>query len=112
MRLLAFIVALYCCHAVGKPNEFRNQIHVNWPLLVAVRSVQIDPPQLPQAEYDTTYSAPTQKVSVASGESIQAAIDAASLGTVIELEAGATWNLGANSIVLRKKEGNFSSVHI
>jgi hypothetical protein len=63
-------------------------------------------PALPQTQYDATYNAPTNKISVAAGESIQQAIDDAEFGTVIELEAGAYWNLSYfETIELKEKQG-------
>src|SRR5690242_13305068 len=61
-------------------------------------------PQPPQAFVDTTYVAPTGRViSVPAGGSLQAAIDSAVYGDVIELAQGATFT---GNFALRQKSGS------
>src|SRR5262245_50773102 len=48
-------------------------------------------PALPSATVDTTYAQPSNVVNVASGSSLQTAINNATLGTTLVLQAGATY---------------------
>lgn len=64
----------------------------------------VNPPELPRVYLDTTYAVPTgSAISVASGGSLQTAINAAVAGDVIELEAGAVWT---GNYTLPNKTGN------
>lgn len=77
-----------------------------WYNIFVAYALTIPPPTLPQAHYDATYNAPTTKVLVPEGGNLQQAIDQAGLNTIIELEAGAVWNLSSfESYVLRAKQG-------
>ncbi len=59
---------------------------------------------LPQAVVDTTFVPPSgETISVAAGEDLQAAIDAAQPGDVVEIEAGATFT---GSVTLPNKPGS------
>ncbi len=61
-------------------------------------------PTLPQAFVNTTYALPSGKtITVNSGGNLQAAIDQANLGDIIELQAGATFT---GNFILRKKTGS------
>ena len=62
-------------------------------------------PRLPQAMVDTTYALPTdgQTHCVTAGGNLQATLDKAQPGDIIELEAGATFS---GNFVLRPKTGN------
>src|SRR2546427_70887 len=83
------------------------------PLLLALAIVSLvpgasaaaaTPPELPRSYVDTTYVPPTGTVIfVPAGGDLQAALNAAQLGDVIELQAGASWR---GSFGLPKKSGN------
>jgi len=62
-------------------------------------------PQLPQAFLDTTYAPPVggQVISVNAGDDLQAALNQASAGDIIELQAGATFT---GNFILPAKTGS------
>lgn len=72
---------------------------------VGALAVQTVDPRLPQARVDTAYAAPVGGAThrVKAGGDLQAAIDAARPGDIVELEAGATFT---GSYVLRPKAGD------
>src|SRR2546422_4172923 len=62
-------------------------------------------PQLPQAFLDTTYAPPVggQVISINAGDDLQAALNQASAGDIIELQAGATFT---GNFILPAKTGS------
>lgn len=68
-------------------------------------SINAAGPQVPKAHVDTTYNLPTGGTTyrVNAGDNLQAALDAAQPGDIIELQAGATFT---GNYVLHPKTGN------
>jgi hypothetical protein len=74
------------------------------PILLPARVLAQPAPELPRVFLDTTYARPTRGtvISVKAGEDLQAALDAARPGDVIELAAGATF---IGNFILPRKPG-------